>query len=590
MGRSMLWPQPAARSPQRTQASSIKVTAKMAELPLTALKTILDYSSVRDILSFADVCHRWRSFVVSSSHIWRSISIDESSPFGDEFKQFNYWYHGFPGYEANKDKERNIMDKFMLSLANVTDLIENLKINIVSDGFSPESIHKLLMRQKRIVSLTLDIPLSDCVADNVEDLELSKVFLDVIDKHQSTLECLDVSNTGISFRNLAEHLCQSSAEFPKLKSIGYPLSYTYNFDYDFDVIPCYIDCKAAYNFQEAEERDAPKEKSAILQCFYQTLKHWNVEEINMGVTDFQEFRWGSVLCSSLESAIENGLVPKLKRLFIESINTHNATSLNLLTENCPQLTHLHCYRGANNKPSLSQKGTIFTQLVAHYNKNLLSLSCDIDDRLARVISDHCENLSSLMISDHYGNLEDSPTQTLSDNGLLALSKLTGLQNLSLTIDRKEYKATVNGLIKFLSASVANVRELTLKLPCVFYNEESLYEVLSTSCISLDKLEFTFSFCDSGSSVLLDAHIFLTGTQKIIKNDHPMKHFGVHHGEWFDLVEKPNRVIMTALIHSIVSFQSSLKTLFFFTKIKFSKEDRQFIIEALPYCQICFTPV
>ena len=569
------------------EMESREVDGNFSQVPLTALEKIFDYLPLRDIVSVAKVCRVWRSFIVGSSHIWKSVSINSQSPFGGEWRHFNYYLNGFPQYEKNSDQDRVIMDRFILNLANITDLIENIQINIISDGFSPKLIHKLLMKQKRLVSLILNIQWSYKRPDNEEDQEVSECFLDAIVRHQTTLEVLDLSNTGISFGNLAKKLCMSSAEFPKLKAVGYPTSYTYDFDYD--LVPDYVDCRHAYDFQEAEETYAPNDIGDIQQCFYQTLKHGSVEEINMDVSDFQEFHWGSILSSTLTSAIKSGLTQKLKKLFLESI-TCDSTGKDILIENCPQLTQLNCYVDSHNKYSTSQKGTVFEDLVAHYSKNLVSLSCDIDDRLAEVISDHCENLTTLIVADHDNILEGSPVLTLSDKGLSALSKLTRLQKLGVIIDREERKTTANGVIKFLKASVANVKELSLELPCVFYNEENLYEVLSDNCVSLNKLVLTFGSLGSRSSELLNGHVFLKGIQKVIETRHLMKHFDVYGGEWFRVTEAPSEEMVTGVIHSIVSFQSLLKTLSLFTRIPISKENRQFIIEALPNCKICFKPL
>ena len=129
-----------------------------------------------------DAKERSPNFIVSSNHIWNTISIDLSTSSGGEWTQVNMSRR----LPIDEFKDVSAMDNFLLDLANTTNLIENIKFNIRVDTFSPSIFHTLLMKQQKIVSLVLPHGDYDCV-DKPEIKSLPEVYFDVILRHQSTL-------------------------------------------------------------------------------------------------------------------------------------------------------------------------------------------------------------------------------------------------------------------------------------------------------------------------------------------------------------------------------------------------------------------
>ena len=103
------------------------VHATMSLLPAIALKMIADYLPLRDKMTLTKVSHQWRSFMLNSSYLWRKISIDWSSPFSDNWKMINQGnlYKIFYQDDSKREEYVSTMERFILQLANVTDMIEN---------------------------------------------------------------------------------------------------------------------------------------------------------------------------------------------------------------------------------------------------------------------------------------------------------------------------------------------------------------------------------------------------------------------------------------------------------------------------------
>ena len=319
-------------------------------------------------------------------------------------------------------------------------------------------------------------------------------------------------------------------------------------------------------------------------------------ELNM--VDKQHFDCHAGMIRALKSTIEKVFLPNLQKILLDCIDEtyddddetwdDNKTmpDFDILIKHCPQLTHLHC---SIDRPGWSislLKGQAFKPLVYHYSKKLISLSCDIDDTLAEVISNCCENLTILTIvdQDSMPNCQHGSKQFLSDKVLLALGKLAKLQVLTLIIDRNEATVTADGIAEFFSIStfVANLKELTLHLPFLFYNKIKLFQVLSNSSAPFEKLYFRLACTDKQES--LNHRILTEGVQKVLENSPPLKHFGLDcQGGGYEIIEQPRIEAIELLANSIITIHSSMKSLILYAKLP--KILRTLIIESLPYCSI-----
>ena len=279
-------------------------------LPAVVLKRIMDFLPLRERMTFAKVCHQWRNFVLSCSSVWKNVSIDWSSPFGGEWRKTGQKVK-VDNMKRSVDKEReeygDCMERFIVHLADMTKSIENFEVILSSWGLCytnsfrfklcglgiAESIHKLLMNQKKLVSLKLVLPRTTnsynfaATGNSHLKSETERLVVEVIAKHQNTLEHLDLIDADdISLDVLADKL--SAAEFPNLRSIGYP-----------GLVQLFME---------------PATLTRVKQWFYRTLKHGNVEEINVR-SRFTRWcpSWRDELSSALLSVIKEGFTPNLKK-------------------------------------------------------------------------------------------------------------------------------------------------------------------------------------------------------------------------------------------------------------------------------------
>ena len=567
---------------------------------------ILDYLPLRDRLTFAKVCLEWKSFICNTPHIWKNIYIDWSSPFGDEWKPTNelvnagYLIRSDPAshnkfhkskwtprllsdietYRIAREKQQGTMQAFILDLANTTDLIEHFSITTTNNEchIPPKPIYTLLMRQKRIISLSLCLherneryELMTCDAlDEVCGWESPELYiLKVIGKHQSTLEQLKLpSNASITLKNWTGLL--STAEFPNLRAISFP---------------CFYYCRAEHMNSSDEFQ------SAMTSFIDQLLKCGNVEEINMSLYDFQpadKLNWPKTILEGLRSAIEKGLTPNLKKVHLNCLLTPSGASSTLTTDtlmrNCLELTHLLGYfpdavHDGEGQP-VTQKSP-FPQLMTYYSKNLISLECIMYDRLAEIIVKQCSNIKTLTAQEHYNTYGDEWPQ-FSDRGLLLLSDLRKLENFCLMINvNQDPEISADGVVKCLSALITGLKQVTLILPCHFFNEESMCEVISKSNASLKNLSLELSSVNPDS--ILNGAVLKEGLCKVIEKCHPLDHLSVHACCSYSI--EPDSSMIKAVFCSIINFQKSLKSFSFKIWSSINETDREFIIRSLPYCKV-----
>ena len=154
-------------------------------------------------------------------------------------------------------------------------------------------------------------------------------------------------------------------------------------------------------------------------------------------------------------------------------------------------------------------------------------------------------------------------------------------------------ATADGVVRFLSNSVTNLKELTLKLPCCFFSNKNIFDTISSSSSPFDKLRFNVICEDAphrntGHKLINDV-VLLEGISRVIEKCHPMKHLGVYNEDHpCNANGKPIVEIIGNIFRSIVTSQSFLESFIFRNGWLVSKADSEFIIESLPYCKIDLT--
>ena len=543
-------------------------TMKFWKLPEVATILIFSYLPLRDKINAKNVCCHWKSIIQNSSSLWKRVSIDGYSPYCSDLKRMEVTDLDFNQRVWN-------LSRFILKLANMTDLIQSFSIYGDStfgkfESCFKASLHNLLIRQRRLVSLKIVLP------DSSEQLS-SQLILDVVEKHQNSLECLSISASGICIEGWLS--CLIRADFPNLKSISYPWRYSY--------MPW--------------RHKVEKPKDALMQCFEQTLKSGKVEEINMDIDPrFPNFHleWNRSFACSLKSQITQGRARNLRKILLDSLSDtatfgfsiDEATKdADILIRNCPNITHLKCHYIIHCHGCLQIQGEPFVNLVRHYSSQLVMVECAITDDVAAVISNSCPNLSSLIVR---GKDE------LSDKGLLTLSKLSKLEHLHLMIEYMMNPATSNGVIKLLTNCISKLETLKLELPFIFFMENEIYDVICRTNGALRSLRLN-AWDDirdrNYGHELYGAEKYVTtfiqGLLKIVKSCPPMKHFSAIN-EYFircDKIRNNWRLFNVAdLLDSIERHQSRLETLELEIRVRVQTDYEKFLIDSLPHCEMIFS--
>ena len=548
-------------------------TISFCNLPEVATILIFSYLPLRDKINAKDVCCHWNNIIRNSSSLWKRVSIDGYSPYRSELKRMEMT-------ELDGNQRARNLSKFILKLANTTDLIQSFSIH---GGISFEmfeicfktSLHNLLIRQRRLLSLKMVLPTSSNQFSN-------QLIFDIVEKHQTSLECLSISASGISMENWLS--CLTRANFPNLKSVSYPWRYSYDVRWHYKV-------------------ERPIEKDALVQCFEQTLKSGKVEEINMDIggprlPDFHH-EWSYSFARSLKSQIKQGRARKLRKILLDSLSDtaifgfkiHEARKdAEILIKNCPHITHLKCHNIILHRECRQMQGEPFINLVRHYSSQLVMLECAITDDVAAVISNSCSYLSSFIVLG-----EDE----LSDKGLFALSKLSKLKHLHLIIEKMISPATSNGVIKLLTNCISKLETLKLELPFIFFMENEIYDAVCRTNGTLRSLKLN-AFDDSyqdryyGHDLFqADKYVttFIQGLRKIVKSCPPMKHFSAINEYFIRLDEIRNnwKLFKVAdLLDSIEKHQSRLETLELKIRVRVQTDYEKFLIDALPHCEMIFS--
>ena len=499
------------------------------------MENIFNCLPLRDQLTISQICHSWRNFVFSGNHLEKCL-IDPSSPYGCCWKEINTLKGLTNWKESNEFNEcRKTMDMFISRLASVTaGCIENIEIDLINvrGSVSPEAVNKLLAKQKKIVSLSIHL----YYLKVEERAELERSILTSVRKHQSTLVCIEISNTGICLKNF----CQLNATLPNLKSIGFPV---------------------LHMLLLVMQGKAPVDKATAIKCFTQTLGNGKVEVINVNMRPGPDV-WFSELTSALKSVIEMGLTSNLRKVCINTIGyteENIQSELDIVINNCPGLTHLYSISiHINNHGTVwpSESITFNTRsnhstlmralplLISHYSKNLLLIATEINDDIDEIISVNCSNLKTLIAV--AVKTTDCP---LSNKGILALSKLQKPERFHLYLEKFE-TVTVPDILEFLEISVIHFEELCLNMPERFYDDISVYEVLSKGSKSLHKLGLSCHFVANWPDYQpFDGIVYMQCVQKSIEKCTSLKCLWLD----IDIHEKyENESAMNAKIMPVIS--------------------------------------
>ena len=114
------------------------------------------------------------------------------------------------------------------------------------------------------------------------------------------------------------------------------------------------------------------------------------------------------------------------------------------------------------------------RLISFYSKNLVFVSCNMENNITETISTNCFNLITFIA--HVFRVPEKITTSLTDKGLMSLSKLTKLQCLHLRVGGSA-TVTVNCVLEFLTSLIAKLTELSWHLTNNFFNDRKTCAVL-----------------------------------------------------------------------------------------------------------------
>ena len=538
------------------------------QLPVVVIIKIMSYVPIGDKMVAINVCRDWARLICGVSSIWKYVSIDYNCIFGGDWKEANTTAWLTWGYKG--DEKISKMDKFLSELAEVTDSIQHFKIDIPFT-LREDSIVRLLTKQKKLLSLIL------CSASGwkrASVLCLNKEFnarlFEIIQFHQNTLEYLDLSIRGLDLQQWHKYL--KAADFPNLRKISYPLKFS-------EEVPF----SKIYTSKDKEE---------LMQCFMQTLKHGKVEEINMETLDDKDLQtWGAVMANALKTQILQGKTKHLKKipldfLFVNELyypkidsNFENiANDIESLMQQCPELTHLKCHFSKGTIPRLQ-----FCKLIRHYSDQIIYVQCEVTDTIAELISNNCINLTALIVSGH---------NELTEKGLLAFRKLLKLENLHLKLENKNL---ISGLVTLLNSCMCNLKQLSLALSRIFYNENKIYSVIGQSSSVLQSLALsTATYMPQKGSTGINFNTFIAGCHKLLSTCSSLKYLSLWISNPFDISWEEETAYQAGdnLLQCIMKYHPMLNTLSFGIEGTTTPSDSlmKHMINCMPYCRITYDKV
>ena len=370
---------------------------------------------------------------------------------------------------------------------------------------------------------------------------------------------------GITFKQWHKYL--EAADFPNLKKISYPVE----FSKGIPVLRSYT--------SKANEK--------LMQCFIQTLKHGKVEEINMRTLDDKTHlkKWDTVMANALKKQILQGKTKHLKKVPLDSLfvnelyytgkvsNLENVTNdIETLMQQCPELTHLQCHFSRGTVPRVQ-----FCKLIRHYSNQIIYMQCEVTDIIAELISNSCFNLTALVVSGH---------NELTEKGLLAFCKLLKLDNLHLKLESKDL---ISGLTILLSSCMCNLKQLSLELSWMFYNEDKVYSVIGQSNSVLQSLALSTTDTYVPQKGFLHPGInidtFIEGCLKLISSCSPLKCLSLQMSNFVEDINLEEETVNN-LFQCIMKYHPMLNILSFYIKgMQPSQSLMKHVINCMPYCKI-----
>ena len=578
----------------------------LLQLPALALTNVVNFLPLLDKLNVTQVCHDLRSLTLGSSRIWKSICILSSSPFGSSWREINT--ARITARQKDNDQRAMIELEIRKSIDALVSrllctikigLIENITINIDFGSISVKSVRKLLMTQERLVSLDISLVPPDSYSthdrrleEQAKNAEINGIVLNVIAKHQSTLEHVELSNLSMKVAEWVDNL--ANAEFPSLKSIGYP-----NFN-------PHVPITDQIAFDDAMSR-------CFINLFTQTLKNKGVEKINMkNLATGMQFRrsWGDGVAEAFMSVLEKNVTPNLRHVDLNVIDScvryHRETEspvVDALTKFCPNLSHL--FHGVTSStggsfPPLTKPINVsenhpmliivLPRLISHYSTNLLSITCTINDSIAEIISTHCCNLTTLNIACHLKMLRmyPEPEETyplFTDKGLLDLTKLTKLENFAFHMNGS---VTKDAFVKFLQVSIGHLKELSLYLPRDFYSDSQLYDTLDRGTANLKKLCLSHSPLIQPHMLTSDYRVAtcLQRIQSKMQNFSSLNYLCIWLANDQERSDSNIVSLIRHLFETIVTFHLQLKCfVFHISGHRVPENELNYIINNLPSCEV-----
>ena len=347
------------------EIESMEADVQFHQLPVIAVSKIMSYIPLQDKLIAVNVCRSWGGLIRGISSIWRNVSIDCSSTFGDDWSEINLSncvkkrkYVDRKEYELQCERK---LGELLLQLADTTDSIQYFKID-VWHTLQEAIFVRLLTKQKKLLSLNLFFRWKQQEGSSFlgyRSDRSSAQLLEIIKIHQNTLECLNLSRMWVTFQQWHNYL--QAADFPNLRKISYPMLFS---------IEKVTGCSHFY-----PRHYTAKDKEALKQCFTQTLGHGKIEEIDMESVPEENILsrsgWDAVIANHLKDQILQGKARHLKKISLDSLfineqyfsgyNLENiADDIETFMTQCPELMHIKCHFSSGTIPSEQ-----FGKLIRH---------------------------------------------------------------------------------------------------------------------------------------------------------------------------------------------------------------------------------
>ncbi len=367
-----------------------------ADLPYPVLKKIASLLPISDVVSFAKTCESWKMAAIRSL---KSIRIDESSPFGGSWKNFNDCCR--PVFNRPSGFFSKHIDSLARDLATITDGIEHLSICTSSYDLPLGAYKALLSSQKEIK--TLEVYHNNNHTRNDEDgadwaKEARFVLSEGILRHEPSLETItvciemgvnhdeelgDLLSDHISFKYLIDRLGDKPKYFPNLKSVKFLAS----------------TLSASFTSSGGTE-----ERQSAELFFERTFRKNKILKLNIDnnltsegfVKGYQRVFFSYFFTTLITNYFKAGCFRHLRDTNIEILNSGDRKfglsmdEADMLIQCCPDITRISSVLLPNFKDE-----TGFLKVIKHYGPQLTHLLCNESENIKQHIAQYCGNLESL---------------------------------------------------------------------------------------------------------------------------------------------------------------------------------------------------